>query len=601
MDEQRVIVLGVSGGDSIYLISRDVHENGNRFRIDKSEDGLNFRKHGDFDLPQISKTKGVIFQDFRLSHFENKWILTCRVMRRGVNAVEVFESEDLIQWKDVGKFESVHESAVILNSLVDKDKYLMYIGGKSIKTLRSSDLSKWSDLSIVHEIPQDDMKHYCIVAGANLIDDGILITYFLSNNPHNTTSYSIEAMLFDPEDPTRPLWKQPKIIMNPEGHKLPIGVVVFNGLIISYWQRWSGEILSISHGSLESFLLGNGHGSLVSHPRLERHPKNPLLEPSGDQHWQSVAVFNPAAIYDEGKVHLLYRAVGESNISVWGHAKSHDGIVFETHIDPIYTPNMHFDSRFQIPGSPSKFVSGPGWGGCEDPRAVVIDDKLYVIYVAFDGHNPQRVAVTSMDMNDFRNGNWNWSAPTMLSPAGRSNKNWVLFPNKINGKFALLHSITPSISIEYVEDLENARLIDSYFAQTSRHDHWDNWVRGAGPPPLKTDQGWLLFYHAMDINDPGKYKLGVMLLDLDNPTQIIARSKSPVLEPLAHYENEGLKPGVIFATGAVLIGDNIHIYYGGSDNTINTAYYRLDEFLYNLKHHAKIKPNGVRINKTIHD
>ena len=111
---------------------------------------------------------------------------------------------------------------------------------------------------------------------------------------------------------------------------------------------------------------------------------------------------------------------------------------------------------------------------------------------------------------------------------------------------------------------------------------WDNWVRGAGPPPIKTKYGWLLLYHAMDERDPNRYKLGAMLLDLHDPTKILYRSARPVLEPDETYENEGHKAGVIYSCGAVTIKDKLLVYYGGADKFTCVAEANLAEFIADL-------------------
>ena len=95
-------------------------------------------------------------------------------------------------------------------------------------------------------------------------------------------------------------------------------------------------------------------------------------------------------------------------------------------------------------------------------------------------------------------------------------------------------------------------------------------MRGAGPPPLKTDQGWLLLYHATDANDPGKYKVGAMLLDLNDPTKVLYRSPRPILTPLMNYENDG-KPGVVYASGAIIKNNDLLVYYGGGDRHVCIA------------------------------
>src|SRR5207253_3488934 len=134
-----------------------------------------------------------------------------------------------------------------------------------------------------------------------------------------------------------------------------------------------------------------------------------------------------------------------------------------------------------------------------------------------------------------------------------------------------LHSIAPHILIDYVDDLNN---LDDYIdsprpqgPQPGRKDFWDNLLRGAGPPPVKTSAGWLLLYHALDKRDSGKYKLGAMILDHDHPTKILYRSAQPILTPDMPYENEG-KAGVVYASGAIIKDGVLHVYYGGGDRVV---------------------------------
>ena len=231
-------------------------------------------------------------------------------------------------------------------------------------------------------------------------------------------------------------------------------------------------------------------------------------------------------------------------------------------------------------------VGGGGGGTSEDPRLTKIGDKFYATYVAFDGRNAPRVALTSIDKRDFHNKEWNkWTKPKLISKPGEAHKNWVLFPEKINGKYAMLHSITPRIQIDYLDDLEfeDGACVDSHFSTTERTNCWDSFLRGPGPPPIATDDGWLVFYHAMDKRDYGRYKIGAMLLDRDKPERVICRTKRPLIEPDRHYENNGLKPGVVFACGSAVVGDMLYIYYGGSDTNVNTAYEYLPLFMDQLK------------------
>src|SRR6185437_6915526 len=134
-----------------------------------------------------------------------------------------------------------------------------------------------------------------------------------------------------------------------------------------------------------------------------------------------------------------------------------------------------------------------------------------------------------------------------------------------------------------LEGLDGNRFIESLpqaggGGYAGRPDHWDNRVRGAGAPPLKTPLGWLLLYHATDRYDPGKYKLGAMILDEHDPTKVLYRSDTPVLEPQEWYENQG-KPGVVYTCGAVIVGENLIVYYGGGDKHIAVARTNVQKFI----------------------
>lgn len=181
----------------------------------------------------------------------------------------------------------------------------------------------------------------------------------------------------------------------------------------------------------------------------------------------------------------------------------------------------------------------------------------------------------------------------LISPPGEVHKNWVLFPEKINGKFAILHSISPEILVEYVNDLDkfqdDDQFIKSHYSRISNTKSWDSWVRGAGPPPIKTRLGWLLFYHAMDTRDPNRYKLGSMVLDLNDPTKVLYRTKAPILEPVEWYENTGWKSGVVYSCGAVVKDGELYVYYGGADSVVCVAMANLDKFLEELKKHGVAK------------
>ncbi len=330
--------------------------------------------------------------------------------------------------------------------------------------------------------------------------------------------------------------------------------------------------------------------------RLLKSTNNPILKP-GASPWTAEAVLNPAAAVLGGRTHLIYRAIGMDGVSRLGYASSADGIVFDKHLPyPAYVAQKpralggnaaprrpDEDKKY----SPILYPSGGSWGGCEDPRIVVIEGRVYVTFNMFDGWDFIRVAAISIAEDDFLAEQfWKWDGPHVLSRPGEIQKNWVLFPEKINGKYAVLHSIAPGVEIAYRDSIEDIGItepfIESWVGARSdlpaREDSWDSSVRGAGPPPVKTEHGWLLLYHATDKRDPGRYKLGAMLLDRNDPTKVLYRSAMPVLAPDEHYENNG-KPGIVYACGAVVRSGTLFVYYGGADKVVCVATVPLKSFL----------------------
>jgi len=326
---------------------------------------------------------------------------------------------------------------------------------------------------------------------------------------------------------------------------------------------------------------------------LKRSKLNPIINPKSDSYWESEAVFNPGAVVSSDRVHLFYRALGPDGISRVGYASSKDGIHFDKrHPHPVYMPETDQEFATHHPyTSPARlaydrglYMSGGGWGGCEDPRAVKLGGRLYLTFNIFNGWGSIRVGVTSISEDDLEQGRWNWRRMLFLSPPNQIHKNWMLFPEKMDNKFAILHSVSPDVKVDYLGTLEELhsgrKVITSSRSEDKTYPHytWESWIRGAGAPPIKTKYGWLVFYHAMDKSDPNRYKLGTMLLDLNNPQKVLYRSKYPILEPDEWYENDW-KPGIIYASGAVVKGDTLFIYYGGGDKHIGVAYTKLDDFI----------------------
>jgi predicted GH43/DUF377 family glycosyl hydrolase len=321
---------------------------------------------------------------------------------------------------------------------------------------------------------------------------------------------------------------------------------------------------------------------------IQKHAANPIIEPRGENFWEMKATFNPAAVNVDNRVHLLYRAIGGDDMSTLGYAVSDDGITIAGRPDEFAFEHRNKGSEPLRTVPKINYLSGGGCaGGSEDPRLVVIDEdgKVYLTYTAFDGWGSVRIALSSIAKDDFVNRRWKWSPPFFLSPPGEIHKNWVLFPEKINGKYAILHSVAPKVLVDYFDSLDyfedDDAVIRGSFRKMEVEDpgRWERMVRGAGPPPIRTRLGWLVFYHATDKREPTRYKLGAMILDADDPTKVLYRSRIPVLEPEEWYENTGWKSGVVYSCGAVVKDGELYVSYGGADSVVCVAVANLEHFL----------------------
>lgn len=276
--------------------------------------------------------------------------------------------------------------------------------------------------------------------------------------------------------------------------------------------------------------------------RLKRFLKNPILRPKKQNDWESKLVFNPAAVYENGLFHLLYRAVGEDNISRIGYAVSANGYEFFRLDKPVFTPIGILESK-----------------GCEDPRLVSLEGKFYMTYTAY---SLKGVRVSLASTRNFIK----WERFGVVLP-DMENKDAVLFPEKIGGRYIMLHRpMDPprSIWIAYSNDL--VRWGDFKKVMAPIEGRWDGVGIGSASPPVKTERGWLLIYHGIDKD--GVYRLGAALLDLDDPSRVIGRYPEPILEPEEDYELRGEVREVVFGCGICEMEDKYFIYYGAADKVI---------------------------------
>ena len=150
-----------------------------------------------------------------------------------------------------------------------------------------------------------------------------------------------------------------------------------------------------------------------------------------------------------------------------------------------------------------------------------------------------------------------------------ADKDGMLFPEKINGKYVLFHRIEPNICIEHIDDLNftTSSFLKISNVITPHNRTWDEAKIGISTPPLKTKEGWIIFYHGISRID-GHYRVGVLLLDLLDVTKVIGWTPYPILEPETHFEKRGITNNVVFPCGYVLKGDTIILYYGGADKVV---------------------------------
>ncbi len=308
--------------------------------------------------------------------------------------------------------------------------------------------------------------------------------------------------------------------------------------------------------------------------QLVRFPGNPVLAPIPHNRWESKYLLNPGAIRLNGKFYLVYRAVGDDEISRLGLAVSEDGFHFTERLpEPIFEPQTKSEDK-----------------GCEDPRLTRIGDRIYMTYTAYSMPVAQ-IAIASISIQDFVNYHWrSWHRHGLVFP-GFTDKDAALFPELFEDKFAMLHRVDPHIWITFSTHMRCpwSRKEHTILAGSRSGMVWDALKIGGGAPPLKTEYGWLLITHG--VNHDHTYRLGVMLLDLVDPTVLIYRSPNFILEPTETFEVGGKDswvPNVVFTCGAIpleegkdVLGadDEVLVYYGAADSLICAATARVKDFI----------------------
>jgi predicted GH43/DUF377 family glycosyl hydrolase len=307
---------------------------------------------------------------------------------------------------------------------------------------------------------------------------------------------------------------------------------------------------------------------------MKRYSANPILAPNRNHSWEAEAVFNPCPTMRGKTIHLLYRALSLPHyhaiakttlqVSDIGIAESNDGIHF-SHRRRFIIPEYEWEQF-----------------GCEDPRVTYFNGMYYIFYTALSTYPPRANGINigvavSRDLRIIQEKH-------RVTPFNA--KAMALFPEKIEGNiWAILtvHTDRPPakiclISCKKEQDLWSEHLWRSWYKNFESHsldlarrpqDHIE-----VGAPPIKTKDGWLLFYSYIKNYFSGKRLFGVeaILLDLKNPHHILAKTKAPLLTPEEYYERIGLVPYIVFPSGAITRRNKIYFYYGAADTTCCLAY-----------------------------
>ncbi len=335
--------------------------------------------------------------------------------------------------------------------------------------------------------------------------------------------------------------------------------------------------------------------------KVKKYTGNPILGPSQNRQWGRDEARNPGVVFDGSTFHMTFttsslKSEAPSDM-VLGYAKSTDGINFEENPEPFLPASENFDDF--------------DYGSTEDSRITELDGKYYIVYAARSQKTMDfNKGIKRLGPNGNINPTWtenfrrvgiavteDWKNVKRLGPVTSEHicdANVVLFPEKINGKYAMLHRPTPFIPwilpltycpgavwISFTDDMkcggsgkrdmpwnmEDGVDIPNDHLLIKPEYEWEGFKVGGSGVPIPTDDGWLTFYHAVDRS--GKYRVGLMLLDRHDPRKVIARSPRPIMEPELEYETgtpgKGHYANCIFPTANVVVGDEIYIYYGARD------------------------------------
>jgi beta-1,4-mannooligosaccharide/beta-1,4-mannosyl-N-acetylglucosamine phosphorylase len=301
---------------------------------------------------------------------------------------------------------------------------------------------------------------------------------------------------------------------------------------------------------------------------FKRYKDNPIITPKLVPRANSI--HNSAIVRYKDEYRGIFR-VDEIDMRYTLHlGRSKDGINWDIEPEPIKMKS----------NDPEIFVTKQSY----DPRITKIDDIYYILWCNSTPHGPALGLAYTKDFEEF---------VQLENPLPPATRNGVLFPRKINGKYALLHrpsdrGHTPFGDIFYAESPDLIHWGHHRFVMGPIDVVWQSLKVGAGPAPIETKEGWLLIYHGCWQSCNGYlYYAGAAILDLDKPWKVIYRTKDYILAPTEWYERIGDVPNVVFPSSAVVYEDGtIRLYYGCADTYVSMAEGKLDELIDFVKKHS---------------
>ena len=339
----------------------------------------------------------------------------------------------------------------------------------------------------------------------------------------------------------------------------------------------------------------------------KRFPKNPLITPtdlkSGISGMEIVCLLNPGVFRYNNKTWLLLRVAerpkqiaGKISFPIYNSKGDIEILSFnkeDPDLDSSDPRVINYKKKdylttlsylrlvcsedginfYEPNGYPPIFGQGELESfGIEDCRVASMVDSYQLTFTEV---SPSGVGVGLMQTTDWKN----FERKGMIFPP--HNKDCAIFNEKINGKFYALHRpSSPELGGNYIWLAQSPDLLywgNHKCIAMSRPGMWDSARVGAGAAPIRTERGWLEIYHGA--NKENRYCLGALLLDINDPSKVIARTHEPIMEPVAAYEQTGFFGNVIFTNGHIVEGDHLKIYYGASDEVICGAELSISEIL----------------------